>query len=261
MNLKRLFTILMFTLSSIAPCRAADEKNDPSPGVDTHAIAILNRAVDRLAAAKHFSVSTEIWGDTELEGGGRTQFTKLVDVKVHRPNRIQMDVKTSVPKRSFYYDGKNLTMLDRQKGFYGTIAAPATIDETLVKVEEDYGVEFPLEDILISRPFGDGAAKAKGAQYLGLEPVLGVACHHLAFQSEVIDWQAWVEDGPVALVRKVVITSKEEEGSPQVTAIFSKWDFSTELPDFVFAFDPPPGSARIDFVPTRGNAVDARPSK
>ena len=90
-------------------------------------------------------------------------------------------------------------------------------------------------------PLVTARQKTKAAQYLGMEPVLGVLCHHLAFQNDSIDWQAWVEDGPVAVVRKVVITPRndgdEETDELQTTAILTKWNFTTELPDYVFAFD------------------------
>ena len=254
-----LFAVIAFA-ALILQAWADDEKKDEAPAVDPQAVAILKRAVDRLADAKQFSVTTEIWEDTELEEGGRAQFTRIADMKVRRPDRARVDVRTSVPKRSFFYDGKSLSLLDYLKGFYGTISAPGTIDAMLDKVEQDYDVSFPLDDILVSRPFGDGAAKAKGAQYLGVEPVLGVVCHHLAFQSETIDWQAWVEDGPVAVVRKAVITSKEDEGSPQLIALFSHWDFTTELPDFVFTFDPPPGTLKIEFVPAPKEDAEAKPA-
>lgn len=240
----------------------AEEPAKPKEAtVDPQAIAILNRAVDHLANVKQFSVSTEVWGDIDLEEGAQAQFTKILDIRLRRPDHVQLNVRTTVPKRSFYYDGKNFTLLDQQKGFYGTTAAPATIDETITKMEDDYGVEFPISDILISRPFGNGAQDAKAGQYLGIEPVLGVNCHHVAFQSDEVEWQAWINEGPVPLLRKAVIKSKGGQSSQQMIGIFSKWDFGTKLPDFVFAFDPPPGSAKIDLVPVKETSADIQPSK
>jgi hypothetical protein len=256
-----LTALSIFMLGS-QPGSAADEPSQPKvPSVDPQAVAILNRAVDHLANAKQFSVSTEVWGDIDLEEGVQAQFTKILDIRLRRPDQVQLNVRTTVPKRSFYYDGKNFTLIDQQKGFYGTTAAPATIDETIEKMENDYGVEFPISDILISRPFGDGAKNAKTGQYLGVEPVLGFACHHVAFQNDEVEWQAWIDEGPVPLLRKAVIKSKEGDSSQQVIGIFSKWDFGTELPDFVFAFDPPPGSAKIDLVPTPDTSAETQTSK
>ncbi len=256
---RNLAIVVILAVSGIMPAWGEDAKEKPHPTVDPLALALLNRAVDRLADSKQFSVTTEIWEDMKLEECGRAQFTRIADMKVRRPNRVRVDVRTSVPKRSFFYDGKSLALLDRENGFYGETKAPGTIDAMLEKVEEDYDVTFPLDDILVSRPFGDGAAKTKAAQYLGIEPVLGVICHHLAFQNDTIDWQAWIEEGPVAVVRKVVITSKGEEGSPQLTALFTKWDFSTELPDFIFTFEPAPSMAKIEFVPASKEEI--KPAK
>lgn len=261
MNVPRSF---VFPLAlALAVAAHAQDKASPeeAPAIDPQAIVILNRAVDKLAGAKHFSVNAEIWEDTELEEGGRAQFTRVVDIKVRRPDHAQLSVRTATPKRSFYYDGKTFSLLDHQKGYYGSVAAPATIDETLAKLTDDYGVELPIDDLLLTRPFGNGAEKAKAAQNLGIEPVLGVLCQHLAFQTDAIDWQAWVENGPVAVVRKVVITSKLEKGAPQLTAILTGWDFTTELPDFLFTLEPPPEAEKIEFLRTEESTADSKPSK
>jgi hypothetical protein len=42
-----------------------------------------------------------------------------------------------------------------------------------------------------------------------------------------------------------VFTYRDEEGSPEFTAIFSDWDFDTKLPDFLFTFEPPAGVSKI----------------
>ncbi|MES2705317.1 MAG: DUF2092 domain-containing protein [Verrucomicrobiota bacterium] len=224
--------------AAAAPAAAAPAAAAPAEsGVDPGAIAILNRAVDRLAAAKQFSVKAEVWQEVELENGLTVQGTKVVDIKVRRPDRLQVSVSTTVPKRSFFYDGKHFSLLDPEKKIYGTVEAPATLDDTLAKLEEEKGVALPIDDLLLSRPFGDGLSKSVLAQNLGVEPVLGVVCHHLVFQNEQVTWQAWVEASPTAVIRKVVIEALDPEDGPNLTAILTGWDFSTELPDFVFQFD------------------------
>jgi hypothetical protein len=225
----------------------AEEAKD-NPEVDPKAKEIIERAVDYLAKANQFRVSAEIWQDLEVEPGVKGQFSKVVEIQLRRPDRLRLDVSTSAPKRSFYYDGTSLTVFDRATGFFASAETPPTIDETLEVIEEKFGVAFPLEDLLLSRPFGDGASKAVAGSYYGLEPILGVMCHHVGFRSELIDWQAWIEDGAVPLVRKAVIDFKTEPGSPKWMVLLNKWDLETPLPDFVFQFDPPSGAIEIDFV-------------
>ena len=47
--------------------------------------------------------------------------------------------------------------------------------------------------------------------------------------------------------RKVVLTFKTREGSPQFTAVLTEWDFNPRLSDLIFDFDPPPGSSKVEF--------------
>ncbi len=237
--------LLVATSLSISTLAEETEKESK---VDPKAREIIERAVDYLANAKQFRVSAEIWQDLEVEPGEMAQFSKVVEIQLRRPDRLRLDVSTSVPKRSFYYDGTSLTVFDRATGFFASAKTPATIDETLDAVEEKLGVTFPLEDLLLSRPFGDGASQAISGSYYGLEPILGVMCHHVGFQSELIDWQAWIEDGAVPLMRKAVINFKTEPGTPKWMVLLNKWDLETPLPDFVFQFDPPSGAVEIEFV-------------
>lgn len=243
---------------AVAPLSSFAEDKKETPAVDPMAVKILKRAADHLAAAKQFSVSAEIWQDLEEEDGTMLQFTKLGEIKVRRPDGFRIDIKTDVPKRSFYYDGKSVSVMDHQKGFYANAAAPATIDKTLDAIDEKFGMTMPLEDLLASKPFGGAAKKAKSGQYLGKEPVLGKICHHVAFQGERVDWQVWINEGAVPTIRKIVISFIEEDGVPQFTAIFSKWNTTTVLPDYVFTHDPPAGAVKIEMMPAPKETKSAK---
>ena len=102
---------------------AAPAEQEPA-AVDPQALTILKRAVDLLAGAGQFSVTAEIWEDVLLENGTTAQTAKTADIKLRRPDRLQVDVKTTKPKRSFFYDGKTLTVVDRQKNYFGATPVP-----------------------------------------------------------------------------------------------------------------------------------------
>jgi hypothetical protein len=106
-----------------------------------------------------------------------------------------------------------------------------------------------LEDLLLSRPFGDGGVKAAAGDYLGPQLVLGTLCHHLAFRSESVDWQVWIQDGPVPVIRKAVLFSGGEEEAAKVTFLFNHWDMATPLPDFLFSYDPPADATKVEILP------------
>ena len=120
------------------------------------------------------------------------------------------------------------------------------VDEALDTASERFGITLPLEDLIVSDPYASAIQKVVSGSDLGPVTVLGVPCEHLAFSQDVIDWQIWIEDGVKPVPRKLVITYKDEDGSPQYTAIFSDWDFQTKLPDFLFTFEPPAGASKVN---------------
>ena len=65
-----------------------------------------------------------------------------------------------------------------------------------------------------------------------------------------IDWQVWIADGPQPLLRKIVITFKDEPQSPQFSATIRKWDLAPRLSPQIFVFDPPEGAREIEFIPS-----------
>jgi len=218
---------------------------DIKPGVDPQADQLLRRMSDYLAQEPFFSVSVEVWQDIRLGSGQQVQAGRTVDLQVRRPNRFHSEVHSTHRNRDLYYDGKSITLLDRVQNFYGAIPAPATLDETLDVASERFGITLPLEDIIVSDPYHSAMRKITSGILLGPVTVLGVPCEHLAFSLGQVDWQIWVEQGPSAVPKKIVITYKDEVGSPEYTAIFSNWDFQTKLSDFLFKFEPPAGSTEI----------------
>src|SRR5205823_5171470 len=120
-----------------------------------------------------------------------------------------------------------------------------SLDKAMDIASEKFGIAMPLEDFVGSDPHKDLTEKATSGIDIGPVTVMGVPCEHLAFVQDKIDWQVWIENGARPVPRKFVITYKDEPDSPQFTAIFSKWDFTTQLPDFVFKFEPPAGALKI----------------
>ena len=122
---------------------------------------------------------------------------------------------------------------------------PSTLDDA-VNAAHDQGIDLPLIDLAMSDPYANATAKVETGRYFGISPVLGVPCHHLAFTQENVDWQVWVEDGPQPLIRKFVITYKNEPGAPEFTALITRWNVTGRIADSDFIFDKPSGAIKID---------------
>jgi hypothetical protein len=216
--------------------------------ISPEADQLLRATCARLAAAKAFTCKAEVWEDAVVLGHKVTT-TKSVVAQVRHQDRVQLEIRSPNHSRGFWYDGKSLTLLDRVHNLFGSVAVPDTIDKLLDAAEDKFGIDFPLEDFLVNDPYASAMEGIKGGAYFGKVNVLGTPCQHIAFSTDTVDWQLWIQDGPNPLPRKLVITYKQEATAPQFTAIFSHWKLKSGLPDKTFVFTPPKGSAKIEILP------------
>jgi hypothetical protein len=226
------------------PAHKAAEKKPP---IHPEADRILRETSSKLAAAKALSFKADVWEDNVL-GNHKISTSKTVEVRLRRPDRVQVEVRSPSRSRGFWYDGSSLTLLNRVKNLYGSVPAPETIDKVIDAANDKYGVSFPLEDFLVSDPYNSAKTDIKGAAYFGKANILGTPCRHVAFSTEVVDCQLWVSDD-TKLPRKYVITYKDEDAAPQVTALFDKWDLNSQFSDETFVFSPPKGASKIKVSP------------
>jgi len=242
----RLFHPLAFMGVLVGIMATSVPAADVKPVVDPQADKLLQRMCDYLAEAPLFSVNAEVWQDIQLGSGQQVQAGRTIELQMRRPNRFHAEVRSTRRNRGLYYDGRSITLLNRVQNFYGSITAPSTLDAALDVASEQFGISLPLEDLIVSDPYKNVMAKVVSGIYLGQVTVLGVPCDHLAYSLGKVDWQIWIEQGARPVPRKIVLTYKDEVGTPEYIAIFSNWDFQTKLPDFLFHCEPPAGATKID---------------
>lgn len=231
---------------------------EAKPQIEAEAARVLRAASSYLAEAKALTFKSEEWVDVVLADGQKLQTTRTASVTLKRPDRLQIEVTSPRRSHGLWYSNKTLTFLDRTKNFYATAPAAATIDETIDAIEDRFGIAFPMADLLVADPYANATARVKTGVYLGKATVLGVACRHLAFTGENLDWQIWVQEGAKPLPRKIVLTYKKEAGAPQRTAILSDWDVQGPVSDETFTFVPPQGALRIEMIPREAPATAPR---
>lgn len=229
----------LFCVTLLAPKLLA------AAAIDPDADRIFRASCKYLADTKQFSVNVEVWKDVLLPSGMKLQTTQTLAVHEQRPDRLHIEVRSPRGSREFWYQKKSLTMLDRTLNLYGVVEVPSKIDKALDEVEERFGVEIPLGDVLVADPYRSLMENVETAADLGKVTVLGAACRHLAFTGPKADCQVWIADGAKPLPRKIVINFKTLDGSPQVTQLFSDWDLASPLSESVFTFVPPDGALQI----------------
>lgn len=244
----------ILTISPQAPSARAQAEPDTDAGdesqsvIEPEALAILEQMSDVLDSHQKFSFDAEVSYDELLNSGQMVKLGGMIKITVQRPDKVYGEFKSDRAQRKVWYSGKELTVLDQKKDFYGTLETPGTLDGTLDYLINTYDFTLPLADILHTDPYGSFSDGAVDGVVVGDSMVRGKECSHLAFVGELIDWQLWVADEGQALPCKLVITYKKKDGVPQYQAIFSKWNLNPEAPDSLFKPDLPKDAVKIEFI-------------
>lgn len=263
------YTVVTVILSCMSPPIAIAEEakatanqtdniaGDRKADIDEEALKILKKATDYLTSLKQFRLKGNTVEDVVQESGQKLQFSSTIEVYEQRPNRMfasRIDDDGIV--RRFWYDGKSATMYDEGQNVYGKIRAPDTIDAMLDYVEKIVESPRPLADLLYN-DLSHLSDYPLSGKYVDVSFIEGIACDHLAFRGESVDWQIWVDRGEKPFIQKVVITYKELPGAPQFTARMVEWDIQPNISDDLFQFSAPEGARQIRVVVSeRGNPAE-----
>ena len=220
------------------------------PGVDPKVDRIFRVMSDHLKDAGEFIFEAEITYDDILPSGQKIQYSAEYTAAVDRPDRVWTSYKGDTRTNRTFYNGKTFVLYQPAGNVYASWEAPPQINELMDQILEKLGFVPPLSDLLYSDFYEAVEEKMSVGHYAGLHSVNGVPAHHLLYSHDHIDWQVWIEDGPRPLLRRIVITFKDEPQSPQFSATITKWDLSPRLSQQLFVFDPPEGAQKIDFVPS-----------
>jgi hypothetical protein len=241
--------VIALTLTRLAEAQDPAPATPPSPParhVEARADQELKKMSEFLAKVPRFALEAEESFDEVPDGQPRMELTNLRRIAVARPNRMATDATGDTLNRAAWYDGKTVTVLDKEHNVYATIDVPATIDAMFDKLEDDYGVSLPLIDVLFSDPYVVLTEGVSYGRYLGIHQAAGVPCHHLVFSQATIEWQIWIDASDEPLPRKLVITYVHEPGEPQYSATLRRWNLDPPFPDDLFTFEAPEGAQKID---------------
>jgi len=239
-----------------APPPAKQEAPAPQPE------KILQQMCDFLKSQQQFTYKAEVADDQVYLGGKKLQYGIDMETFVRRPDRLRVNAEGDLVDKQFYFDGKTITLYDKDRNVYGVLEVPPDIENALEKASKDFGVRVALTDLASPQLWDHLNKRIKHSLYVGVSKVWGVPCHHLSFDGEGVQLQVWIETGDKPLPRKVVLTHKDLPASPQWTAYLSDWNFSPQLNDNLFAFAPPQGAEKIKFVPVQAaQAPKPKPEK
>lgn len=233
--------VLALVLVSLGPSLAAQTES-PDPATLLQEMSSYLRALDAFELRANVTFDDVPLPDTKV------QYSGSMEVQLRRPDRLRMTYQDDLTARELWLDGSMVTILGPAENLWAATTAESTIDETLRMLAADYGLALPLDDLFSSDPHSVLMGNVKADRYMGLHDVNGVACHHLIFGQENVNWQVWIEAGPKPLIRKVVITYKNLPMAPQYAVEVTGWSLNPTLPDSRFDPQIPGDAVEIDFL-------------
>ncbi len=248
----RPLTILLATaavaLAPFAGCRTPQSAKATEAQIESEAQKALKRMSDTLSGAKAMTFRVRGTMDEVLASGQLSQFSRTSTISIRRPDKLYVEAVGDDIVRTVWYDGQTLSMLDKSSNRYASVQAPDNIEDMIDFVIREYGLTIPVADLLFSDPYKTLTAEVQSGTHLGRRSVDGHNCHHLLFRQERINWQAWIDTDAAAVPRKLVITYKDEPGSPTFTGRLDQWDLSPKLAEDLFEFKPPAGATKVDMA-------------
>jgi len=244
-NTVLLFSLMVFALSASVckEVRAQDQAMDPA------ATDILKRMTDYLGSLKKFSVHTQNTLEELPDFGHRVDYEVAANVIISRPNRLRAERRGEMVDQVFYYDGKTLTLYNPADKVYAMVAVPETLEGMFEFMYWSLGFSIPISDLLYADAFRLLMQDVTLAEVIGQTFIDGVKCDHLLFSRPGVDFQVWVAQGSRPLPHKYVVTDTTSPALLSIIMRMSDWNMEPVVADAQFAFVPPKGTQKIDFMP------------
>ena len=215
---------------------------------DAKAIDILKQMAAFKSSLDKVTIRGVTFTDARLGAGLMVSNSEEVHVSIDRPGSMHISNFDGETKKGLYFHDGLLTVYNSEKNLYAQANIPKDIDAAMKFALEELNVEAPLLDMIYQDAADHLINSDDTILYLTDKSRVGGAdCHHIVIRSTEADVQLWVEEGDSPMVRKIMITSKWDGGSPRFTANLH-WDTSPKFEPGKFEFKAPEGAFKIEFV-------------
>jgi hypothetical protein len=210
---------------------------------------LLLAMAHHVAQLERFTVTVRGGYDVVQEDGRKIQFLETREIALARPDRLRAEVTHADGRNNLVlFDGKQMTVFDSDTSTYARAPQPGSIDDAVLYFVRELQMRLPLAPLFATRFPEELASRLTFADYVETTYVFEAPAHHVTGSTGVVDFQAWIADGDSPLLRRLVLTYKNDPGQPQFWAEFSNWNPRPRLAKDRFAFEPPANSKQIVFA-------------
>lgn len=240
--MKAILTGLVIGIATLPATAPAEEATIT---IDATSERVLTEACRYLRSAARFSFDADVEYEDVLLDGTTVSYHREHSFAVERPDRLRMDTFGDKGARSVIVNADGIVVHRPDSNVYAEWEVGGSLDQRLEKAEA-LGLEFPLSDLVHSRPCSDLVETMRSATYAGRHFLAGRFVHHLLIDTESAGVQLWIDDDATPEIARFVIQYRELPGQPRFSARLDNWDIETETVD-PFSFTPPPGASRVEF--------------
>jgi hypothetical protein len=217
-------------------------------GIDPTAQKLLKASTDFVASQKQFNVDTRNTFEIVLKNGQKLELNHTTRQSVQRPDKLRSERSGDLVNQVFIYDGKSLTLHNLTDKTYAQVTVPNTLEGMLDFARTKLDVVAPAGDLLYKNAYEILMADVTDGMVVGKAVIEGMRCDHLAFRAPHVDWQIWIQEGTQPLPRRLVISTRDVTNVPQFAVTITNWNLKPSFGASTFAFTPPAGAKRIDFM-------------
>ena len=181
------------------------------------ALALLKRASAFLAEQKQFRVRVVIGFEVLQETGQMLEFGGERTATVRRPDRLRFEGRNrNGEQRIVLFDGTSIAMVFPNEKAYAAVERPGELDQALDYMIDELDAPMAMADLFYTDLYSNVAQKIELGLVVGDSRIGERLCDHLAFSSESLGVQIWVEKGERPVPARIVFTYKLLEGKPHV---------------------------------------------
>jgi hypothetical protein len=219
--------------------------------IEPKADAALHRMSNYLASLKTFRVDTTTVDETKVsKNGQKIQEVAESKMAIRRPGELRIDRNGPNGHVVVRDDGRQFSVYNSDKRTYATAPAQGDLQQAADQAREQLHVDAPGIDLIGTNSYANLTDGVTEVRYIGLVPMGGgVMAHQLAATKKDVTYQIWIQDGPVPLPLRYVVTGRDMAGSPQFTIELRNWQPNAPVTGSSFMFTPPAGAKKVAFAP------------
>jgi len=215
---------------------------------DARAVEVLKQMATYRSTLDKAVIKGVSFTDARLGAGLIVSNSEEVRVSIDRPGSMQITNFDGETTKSLYFHDGMLTVFSSTANLYAQASIPKDIDAAMEFALEELDIEAPLMDMIYHDASAHLISSDETILYLTDKSRVGnTDCHQIAIRGPEADVQLWIEEGDRPLVRKIIITSKWEGGSPRFIANLH-WETNPQFDPGLFEFKAPEGATKIEFV-------------